>query len=322
MITGGTLALGHATDTLSNAGAVTVNGGTLALGTNSDTVGAVTLTSGSITGSTGVLTGSSYATTNGTISAILGGAGTLTQSGSGTTTLTGINTYTGATTINTGGTLALGATGSIASSSIITANGTFDVSAQGGVSIGVAQTLKGSGTVNVGSGGNLAIVGILAAGNSPGLLTVSDGGVGTSSTSFSSGSIFSWDLDTTLSGRSTAYDGVNTSAVSGSGAIFQVVLQGAQSFGDAFWTSGHTWSDIFTTNGTTPVSSDLAAVFSSFTYANGGGALGTPSAVGSFTLTGSTLSWSAVPEPTSALAGLLLGAGLLRRRRSPVTTAL
>jgi uncharacterized protein (TIGR03382 family) len=27
------------------------------------------------------------------------------------------------------------------------------------------------------------------------------------------------------------------------------------------------------------------------------------------------LQWTAIPEPTSALAGLLLGAGLLRRRR-------
>jgi hypothetical protein len=34
-----------------------------------------------------------------------------------------------------------------------------------------------------------------------------------------------------------------------------------------------------------------------------------------FTLTGSSLSFTAVPEPTSALAGILLGAGLLRRRR-------
>jgi autotransporter-associated beta strand protein len=33
-------------------------------------------------------------------------------------------------------------------------------------------------------------------------------------------------------------------------------------------------------------------------------------------ITGSTLTWSAVPEPTSALAGLLVGAGLLRRRRA------
>ena len=31
---------------------------------------------------------------------------------------------------------------------------------------------------------------------------------------------------------------------------------------------------------------------------------------------GNTLTWSAVPEPSSALAGMLLAAGLLRRRRA------
>ena len=39
------------------------------------------------------------------------------------------------------------------------------------------------------------------------------------------------------------------------------------------------------------------------------------STYGHFTISGSSLTWTAVPEPTSALAGLLLGAGLLRRRR-------
>ena len=39
------------------------------------------------------------------------------------------------------------------------------------------------------------------------------------------------------------------------------------------------------------------------------------SAYGAFTITGTSLTWTAVPEPTSALAGLLLTAGLLRRRR-------
>jgi uncharacterized protein (TIGR03382 family) len=36
---------------------------------------------------------------------------------------------------------------------------------------------------------------------------------------------------------------------------------------------------------------------------------------GNFTIDGTNLQWNAVPEPTSALAGLLLAAGLLRRRR-------
>lgn len=33
------------------------------------------------------------------------------------------------------------------------------------------------------------------------------------------------------------------------------------------------------------------------------------------TINGTSLTWTAVPEPTTAFAGILLGAGLLRRRR-------
>ena len=44
---------------------------------------------------------------------------------------------------------------------------------------------------------------------------------------------------------------------------------------------------------------------------------GTVDGQGYFSLSGtSSLSWTAVPEPTSALAGLLITAGLLRRRRA------
>lgn len=109
-VTAGTLALGHATDTLSSSSAVTVDGATalLSIAGNSDTVGAVSLKNGgSITGSGGTLTGASYALESGSVSAILGGAGiALTKSTAGTVTLSGTNTYTGTTTIQNG-TLAL-----------------------------------------------------------------------------------------------------------------------------------------------------------------------------------------------------------------------
>ena len=83
-------------------GAVTVNGGTLDIKTFNDAVGTVTLTSGTIMGSTGVLTGSSYAMQSGTCSAILAGAGALTKTTNATVTMSGVNTYTGVTTIDAG----------------------------------------------------------------------------------------------------------------------------------------------------------------------------------------------------------------------------
>ena len=88
------------------AGAVTINGGTLNIAGFSDTVGVVTLSSGSITGTGGTLTSTSNFILNGagpvSASAKLGGAVGLVKSGNSTATLTGINTYTGDTTVEEG----------------------------------------------------------------------------------------------------------------------------------------------------------------------------------------------------------------------------
>ena len=51
------------------------------------------------------------------------------------------------------------------------------------------------------------------------------------------------------------------------------------------------------------------------TWLTSSGILQDVSTQGSFAINGSSLTWTAVPEPSSALAGLLVGAGLLRRRR-------
>ena len=80
-----------------------------------------------------------------------GTGGSLIVSGAGTVvTLTGTNTYTGDTTINAGTKLALSGTGSIANSTPVLDNGTFDIS-QSTIGGAMITTLSGSGTVDLGS---------------------------------------------------------------------------------------------------------------------------------------------------------------------------
>lgn len=106
----GKLAVTHATDTIPNGSALTINGSTAIfdLGANrNDTVGAVTLDGGGqITGSgTSTLTGSSYALKSGTITSKLG-TGTITKSTTGSVALdlsaTTGTTALGAVTVNSG----------------------------------------------------------------------------------------------------------------------------------------------------------------------------------------------------------------------------
>jgi autotransporter-associated beta strand protein len=117
-----------------------------------------TTTTGGYTGLTALTLNPGSSVTNNFSGDIGDGAGamTLTKTGAGTQTLSGANSYTGATTISAG-TLALGASGSISSSPLVDvrANATFDVSA-GGFTLGSGKTLQGrglvSGTVTAASG--------------------------------------------------------------------------------------------------------------------------------------------------------------------------
>lgn len=84
----------------------------------------------------------------GTFDGVIGGTGGIRLAG-GTQTLTGVNTYSGATTINNGAVLALSGGASIASSSGVANNGTLDISA---TTNGATLTaLTGPGSVALGA---------------------------------------------------------------------------------------------------------------------------------------------------------------------------
>src|ERR1017187_322874 len=105
-------------------------------------------------GNTLTVNGSSAVTIAGII-ADGGSAGSLTYGGTGTLTLAGINTFTGATTINSGGNLQLGngaINGTIATTSAIADNGTLTFDETGATSL--AKAISGTGGIPQTAGTN------------------------------------------------------------------------------------------------------------------------------------------------------------------------
>jgi len=191
-VTGGGLTLASTatgTETLTGVntytGATTVNAGTLALsGTGSvassngvfiATGGAFDISQTTAGASITTLADTPSSPANGTVSlgsqtltitagsttfsgviqdgGIGGGTGGGLSIAGGSQTLAGVNTYTSATTIDATARLALSGLGSIASSSGVVDNGTFDISGliPSGTSVATITTLSGAGAVTLGA---------------------------------------------------------------------------------------------------------------------------------------------------------------------------
>lgn len=232
----------------------------------------------------------------------------LTKSGAGNWMLSGANIYTGTTTVS-GGKLTVSSSGLVNFTVGVTIGaGEFNYNSATALSKPVTFNLTGGSLSGIGT---ITQAVTLSSGNTYSAGALGDPGTQafTGGLTLASGSIFSWDLDATTTdpGANTVNSG-SYDMVTGNGTgtgTFKVVL-GSNSFTDVFWNTHKTWNNIF--SGSDPTFSVFAGT--------GVATNGLVSGEGQFTYTGSTLTWTAVPEPNSAVAGILLGAGMLRRKRN------
>ncbi len=233
---------------------------------------------------------SNYTFTNASGTTGISGATAVVHDGAGRVVFNSANTYGGGTTVNSG--------------TLVVNNTTGSGTGTGTVTIAYGARLEGSGIIT----GETTISGTHAPGNSPGTQTFTGG------LNYTSSGVFDWELtSSTTEGRGTNWDAVNLTTggtlTVDPDAVFKLVLTNVD-FDDSFWDSTQTWS-VFTA--TSPAT--ITSVFQNFQVTGG---TNYNASLGSFSMTGDgSLKWSAVPEPSSALAAVLLTAGLLRRSRNP-----
>jgi len=204
--TGSTTIGSAATLALSGAGSIATSSGVIDNGTLDISNAASGASIQSISGTGTVALGAqSLSVTNasGSLSGAIGGTGGLNITG-GIQTLSGANTYSGATSIGSGSTLALSGTGSIAASSVVTNNGTFDISAAS--SGATVKAISGGGSVALGNKS-------LTIANASGNLSGTVGGAGGLNIA---GGNQTLSGNNTYSGGTEVQSGANLSIASGS----------------------------------------------------------------------------------------------------------
>ena len=265
------------------SGTTTISGGVLQIGSGG-TTGRLSATTGIVNNANLTVDRSdafSQAIDFGADVAITG-SGSFTQAGAGTTTLTAVNTYTGATNVNAG---ALIINGIISPSSATT--------------VALGATLGGSGTI-----GSATINGILAPGNSIGTLSAAGDVTWNSNNAwkFELGSAaMTQALANTTPGLSDVLNitGAGNDFLKGTGTSFTFDFAGT---GENGFYKLVDWDSAATTN----------FLVSNFVATNL-----PPTKTGTFLLDSGTsaLYLEVVPEPSTALLSALGVLALLRRRR-------
>jgi len=320
-----------------NLGALTANG-QVALVTTTNNDISRTVTVASLAGS-GIVNGNVSSGLNSSANLIINGSASntfsgiignglnnsvvsLTKSGAGVQRLTGINTYTGATTVSSG-TLLVDTGASVAASTSIVNGGLLKVNGiSGGVTVNSGGSLGGSGTVGAVT---LANGSFLKPGNSPGLLTAS-------SATWAAGSTYQWEIDNATGVAGTNWDlfsvtgALNMSDLTSSSKM-NLVLE-SLSLANYSTTAPFSWV-IAKAGSFTGISAgvqDLTSLFNINSAAFNGGSVANLPNGGFQVVTGTegslrTLNLVAIPEPSTHTLLLLAFTGLgvhvmSRHRRS------
>ncbi|MBB5031378.1 autotransporter-associated beta strand repeat-containing protein [Prosthecobacter vanneervenii] len=316
---GSTIASGAGTNTLTiNASGITVQSGS---GNNTISASVIlgasqTWTNNSSSSTltvSGTVSGSSNLTVDGAGSTTISGAintgtGGVTKNGTGTLNFTAVNTYTGATAVNSGilniqSAAALGsADGTAGTGTTVASGATLQI--QGGITVGnEATTISGPGA----SGQNAAIVNVGGINNYGGLITLA--------------------ADSSISADAGTLNLTNTGAITGSGFNLTLTGSGSGSVGSAIATGsggltvsgGSTW----TLTGTNTYTGNTSVTGGSTLQLGNGGSAGSLSASSAISVAASSTfvvnQSGTVTQGTNFSSSAITGAGNFTKTGSGTT---